>query len=78
MAFIDTPQINKIKTLKENRNQIIDLIFSEPLKYLEENIFENLFNNLNLSDSDVDNILIKCLNFLKKRREIISPPEHSR
>ena len=63
MAFIDTPQINKIKTLKDNRNQIIDLIFREPLKYLEENIFENLCNNLDLSDNDVDNILIECLNF---------------
>ena len=65
MAFIDTPQINKIKTLKDNRNQIIDLIFREPLKYLEENIFENLCNNLDLSDNDVDNILIECLNFLE-------------
>ena len=36
---------SKIKTLKVNRDQIINLIFSEPLKYLDEHIFENLCNN---------------------------------
>ena len=64
MAFTETP-IDKVKTLQINRNQIIDLIFNSPTKYIEENIFENLCNNLELSDNNVNTILIECLNFAK-------------
>ena len=59
MAIVDNLDIDKHKTLISNRDKIIDLIFSEPKKYLDE----ELCNNDELTDDDIDRELIKNLNF---------------
>ena len=63
MAIIDNLDIDKQKTLISNRDKIIDLIFSEPKKYLDEELFEELCNNDELTDEDIDIELIKKFRF---------------
>ena len=45
MAIIEILNIDKHKTLLNNRDKIIDLIFNDPKKCLDKKSFEELCNN---------------------------------
>ena len=63
MTIIENLNIEKHKTLLSNRDKIIDLIFNDPKKYLNEELFEELRNNDELTNDDIDNALINNLDF---------------
>ena len=45
MAIIEILNIDKHKTLLNNRDKIIDLIFNDPKKCLDKELSEELYNN---------------------------------
>lgn len=55
--------LEKHKTLLNNRDKIADLIFDDLRKYLKEELFEKLCNNDKLTNDDINNELIKNLDF---------------
>lgn len=62
MEILET-RVGKSKTLKKSRDKVIDLIFNNPTLYLENKIFEELCNNIEIVDDDVDQVLIGKLCF---------------
>ena len=63
MAAIENLNIDEHKTLHNNRDKIVDLIFNHPRKYLNEELFEKLCNNDELTNEDINRELIKDLYF---------------
>ena len=63
MTIIDNLDIDKSKTLNRNRDKIIDLIFHNPKKYLDEQLSEELCDNDALTNDDIDKEVIEILDF---------------
>ena len=62
MAIIENLSIDKHKTLLNNKHKNINLIFNDPKKYLDEELFEELCNNDELVDG-IDIEVTENLNF---------------